>query len=302
MTITFNNKVPTPHPPEGEKVGYKTNRDRLEVRAKASKSTLIESRKAQLWLQKVSKYWDTQQEIDAELRASLEEKHIPQTIEEGLKRGRISAQEIIEVVEEMTKTTLGPRERSYIVANVLSQDHFNMKAASANNYCPEVADYIIERMLAGETIRNICRDKSMPHLSKFLYWVQQNPTLRERYSLAKDLLAEVWAHEILPLSDKVRMGVTTTVKADGSIEYTTSDMVARTRMQVEARKFLLSKALPKEYGNVDGNIGTQPKVIIEGGLPIEPLGESVPDIPDVTNALPDEPLGEEPQIDNGGDQ
>jgi len=79
------------------------------------------------------------------------------------------------------------------------------------------------------------------------------------------------------LSDKSRVGKKTKTTPDGKVEVTTGDMVERTRLQIDARKWLLSKLRPEKYGD---RIQQQ----ISG-----PGGEALQPVTLVINRLPDKP-------------
>lgn len=72
---------------------------------------------------------------------------------------------------------------------------------------------------------------------------------REQYARAKADCLECMADEIIEIADESRRGVKTTTKADGTTETVEGDMVERTRLQIDSRKWLLSKLAPKKYGD-----------------------------------------------------
>jgi hypothetical protein len=263
MAVTFLKPLKT--------LKYKTNRDKAKPRS------ITLTKKEQIRAKEREAFWDARQRVDEELQALLDAKHIPETIEQGIARGRISAQEIIEYIEDRYGEPLGPRERKYVVANIISRDKFAGRAVGSQNYCPEVADFIIERIIDGEPLRHICRDPHMPFAGRFFCWLQENPSLKERYTLAMQLRPEVWAEEIIELSDKPRMIANTIHKSDGSVEIQVIDGAARSRLQIETRKFLMSKILPHTYGNEAHPVAESGTVhvVIEGGLPDTPLPDTL---------------------------
>jgi hypothetical protein len=78
-------------------------------------------------------------------------------------------------------------------------------------------------------------------------------------------LMEFHAEEILQIADTPRIGVKTKTTEDG-IEVTEGDMIEHRRLQVEARKWLLSKLVPKKYGDLQ-------KVEHSGELTLNGLAE-----------------------------
>lgn len=77
-------------------------------------------------------------------------------------------------------------------------------------------------------------------------WLADRP---EQYARAMDERADRFAEDIIALSDTCRVGEIRTIKADGSEEVKITDMVERTRLQIEARKWLAGKMRPKKYGD-----------------------------------------------------
>ena len=71
----------------------------------------------------------------------------------------------------------------------------------------------------------------------------------ESYLRAKEAQCEAMADEIVELSDICREGRTRIKKAEGGTETKIADMVDRTRLQIEARKWLLAKLRPKIFGD-----------------------------------------------------
>lgn len=119
------------------------------------------------------------------------------------------------------------------------------------------ADAICDRLAAGESLNAICQDAGMPAESTVRAWALDDVEgFAAKYTRARHLGYEHHGELILKLADESRIGVKRTVKANGDVEEVEGDMVERSRLQVEARKWFLSKMLPKVYGD---------KTVIEGG-------------------------------------
>lgn len=107
-----------------------------------------------------------------------------------------------------------------------------------SDYTPELADEICTRLANGESLRAICssdRDDWMPHIGTVLRWVGQHEEFREQYARAREIQAETMADEIIGIAD------------DADIDAGAG--VAKARLQVDARKWVASKLLPKKYGD-----------------------------------------------------
>lgn len=102
-------------------------------------------------------------------------------------------------------------------------------------YSPELADRILTELADGKTLRSICRGDGMPTHPAVLDWVRENvDDFGGRYAEARRRGYEVMAEQILDLSDETAPE---------------NACVAKARLQVDTRKWLLSKALPKVYGD-----------------------------------------------------
>lgn len=112
----------------------------------------------------------------------------------------------------------------------------------------KIADEICERLADGESLRTICEAENMPSRAAVFRWLASDESFRNQYAHARDAQADTLADEILNLADECRIGVKTTRKANGDEETVTADMVERTRVQIDARKWLAGKLKPKVYG------------------------------------------------------
>lgn len=107
----------------------------------------------------------------------------------------------------------------------------------------ELAETICERLIDGKSLRTICCDQAMPSTGTICRWLANDKAFREQYERARDAQADTLADEILDIAD------------DGSNDYMgedekyNGDAVARSRLRVDARKWIASKLKPKKYGD-----------------------------------------------------
>ncbi len=106
-----------------------------------------------------------------------------------------------------------------------------MKLGRPSSFTPELADTICERLIEGESLKSICRDPKMPSASMVFRWLRQHETFRDQYAIAKDDQADALADEILEIAD------------DGQED------VNRSRLRVDARKWVAARLKPKKYGD-----------------------------------------------------
>ena len=126
-------------------------------------------------------------------------------------------------------------------------------------YTREIADEICRRMSKGETVRSIGRDPAMPEENTIRGWaLDDKDGFFAQYTRAVQIRAGVWAEEIIEISDDGSQD--TYIDPATGNERTNAEVVARSRLRVDTRKWMLSKVLPKIYGEkLDLNHGVQPE-------------------------------------------
>lgn len=116
----------------------------------------------------------------------------------------------------------------------------------------DVANEICIRLAGGETLRQVCADDGMPAESTVRQWAMDDREgFTAQYTRARELGYLAMADELLEVADDGTNDWMERQNADG----TTGDVVLngehvqRSRLRVDTRKWLLSKALPKVYGD-----------------------------------------------------
>lgn len=120
------------------------------------------------------------------------------------------------------------------------------KVGAPTKYTPELAATICERLIAGESLRAICRDKGMPPAGVVCAWLGRHKEFAEQYARARELQAERVFEEIFEISDDQEGDVY--VDADGK-EQTNHNVIARAKLRVDTRKWALARMAPKKYGD-----------------------------------------------------
>jgi hypothetical protein len=126
-----------------------------------------------------------------------------------------------------------------------------MPAGRPSDYDPEIAADICSLIsVKSESLTSICAsEERFPHVNTFYRWMIANEELRELYARAKQSQLQILSDQIVELADTERICEKVTIKADGSREIVILDQVDRTRLQIDSRKWLLSKLDPKKYGD-----------------------------------------------------
>ena len=119
-------------------------------------------------------------------------------------------------------------------------------------YSDKLGAEICRRLAEGESVRKICDDGAMPHVATVMRWLfnpldEDDPKLefREQYARAREAQAELNADEIIDIADD--SGGDVTAGEDGG-ETVNHENIARSRLRVDARKWVSSKLRPKVYG------------------------------------------------------
>lgn len=134
------------------------------------------------------------------------------------------------------------------------------KIGRPSDFSEKIATIICARLADGESLRSVCRDPSLPHVSTVLRWVGNNQSFREQYTHAREAGLEQMADEIIEIAD-APVGSNDSGSTDAGA-------VNKQRLQVDARKWILSKQLPKKYGDkqtVEHEGGVQLNVVT--GIP-----------------------------------
>lgn len=114
-----------------------------------------------------------------------------------------------------------------------------------SSFTQETADAICLRLIEGESLRSICKDEAMPGASTVFQWLAARKDFAEQYARAREAQADHMAEEILQIADD---GSNDTYQTDAGLAVN-QDVIARSRLRVDARKWLASKMAPKKYGD-----------------------------------------------------
>ncbi len=119
-----------------------------------------------------------------------------------------------------------------------------------SGYSAEIAATICLRMADGETLRAICRDSEIPNRSTVYQWLHKNPEFANLYTQARERLVEHWADEMVEISDDGTTDYVEKIGRNGH-EYMAVDQehIQRSRLRVDTRKWLMSKLMPRKYGD-----------------------------------------------------
>jgi len=118
-------------------------------------------------------------------------------------------------------------------------------------YTQDIADEICMRIAGGESLSSICKEDRMPAKSTVCLWVlDDREGFAEQYDVSRRLQAQLMADEIIDIADESTNDYMVRQSKSGE-EYETAnpEVIGRSRLRVDTRKWYLSKVLPKIYGD-----------------------------------------------------
>lgn len=131
---------------------------------------------------------------------------------------------------------------------------------------------IIEHVVNGRTIREICAMPDMPSVSTLFGWLDVHPEFAKQYARAREVAADMFEARVIEISEAA---------AAGSIE------AAGARAAIDGFKWLAGKRKPKVYGErADPNVAVS--VNVTPGYVID-LSGTAPDGPPVLDGTADRP-------------
>ena len=104
------------------------------------------------------------------------------------------------------------------------------KTGRPTKFSDALAKRICIQIAEGKSVRKICKSASMPSLTTLFRWLDEKPGFRDQYARAREWQAELYADEIVDISDSC---------ADAQ----------KARVRIDARKWTAVKLLPKKYGD-----------------------------------------------------
>ncbi len=113
-----------------------------------------------------------------------------------------------------------------------------------SKFTKTLGDKICAVLAEGISLRSACRDnREFPDAATVFRWIRENEDFRKQYARAKQESADAMGEEILDIAD----GGINVIKH--TAEKKSSAAAQIVRLQVDTRKWLMSKHKPKKYGD-----------------------------------------------------
>jgi hypothetical protein len=105
---------------------------------------------------------------------------------------------------------------------------------------------VCDLLSAGGSLQGACRQIEDAKFQTILDWVEKYPELAVHYAQARARGYQLLADEIITISDEAE--VAANYKGEDVTLQLDATAIARNRLRVDTRKWMLSKMLPKVYG------------------------------------------------------
>ena len=109
----------------------------------------------------------------------------------------------------------------------------------------KITALVCAQIAEGKSLRSILdHDDKLPSVRTFLDWIGEATELATQYARAREAGYLLLADELVAISDE-----NYTTAEDGTRERLSNEAIARNRLRVDTRKWMLAKMLPKVYGD-----------------------------------------------------
>ena len=109
-----------------------------------------------------------------------------------------------------------------------------------------IFEYVCQEIEKGKALRNVLKDENMPSTSTFYQWLDNDEVKAKQYARATSVRADIIFDDILSIADE---NTNDTYINDNGIEVVNNDVIQRSRLRIDSRKWVLSKLNPKKFGD-----------------------------------------------------
>lgn len=115
-----------------------------------------------------------------------------------------------------------------------------------SRFTAELQEEFLTRLENGESARAICRDPKFPSWSAFCRFKRKDEKFRDQYHSSWEDGFTAWEQEIIDISDDQTRDYQDDGKGGIKSDNTASN---RDRLRIDTRKWIMSKRMPKVYGD-----------------------------------------------------
>lgn len=154
-----------------------------------------------------------------------------------------------------------------------------MPAGRPSDYSQELSDKLCALLSEGMSMHRACEPDDMPNKRTVFRWLRTNEEFCHQYENAKAEAADFLAEEMIEIADDGTNDFMKSLGDDETESYRyNGEHVQRSRLRIDARKWIASKLKPKKYGDkvkqeLSGPDGGPIPVVEFSILPVQPLNE-----------------------------
>lgn len=127
------------------------------------------------------------------------------------------------------------------------------KLGRPSAYTEDIVTEICRRIALSESLIKICAEEGMPSQSMVYRWLHDKQDFREKYARARESQAEAYLDQIAEIADNATDDIMFLTKEDssgeGAVGAIKHSAIQRARLQIDSRKWIMSKLAPKKYGD-----------------------------------------------------
>ena len=112
---------------------------------------------------------------------------------------------------------------------------------------PEIEEALFSHLEDGGSLRGFCAMDGNPSRTTVHKWLRNNEPFANHYAAARARGMDTWAEEIVEIADESGLDVIG-VNLNTGQPVVDGEAIARSRLRVDARKWIMSKLAPKKYG------------------------------------------------------
>jgi hypothetical protein len=122
-------------------------------------------------------------------------------------------------------------------------------------YNPKVANDICEFLAQGMSLTQICRMEGIPSYPTVMSWLNEEDgnfrlEFLNKYRIARDIQADYLADEMIDISDDGKNDFMERQSKNGiRLIIPNAEMVQRSKLRVDTRKWVAARLKPKKYGD-----------------------------------------------------
>jgi hypothetical protein len=116
-------------------------------------------------------------------------------------------------------------------------------------WTPEIEAEIFERLANAEPLADICEDDWLPSARTVYRRLKDDEPFRQRYAHAREMQADTIFDEILQIADDARNDWMERKGAEDKGWTENGEHIQRSRLRIDARKWMAGKLRPKVYGD-----------------------------------------------------